>query len=89
MRLKKSFLVRFEILGLLINTLAIDDEYSRQNKKKLPLPIQIQLSKIQSNFAAFLLHFQNVYFEHFEKQKKLIALTSEIIDSERRGYRNA
>ena len=46
MRLKKSFLVRFEILGLLINTLTIDDEYSRQNKKKLPLPIQIQLSKI-------------------------------------------
>ena len=41
--LKKSFLVRSEILGLLNNMLTVDDEYSRQDRENLASPIQIQL----------------------------------------------
>ena len=41
----KSFLVRSETLGPLVNTLTGDDKYSRHNRENLPLPIPIQLSK--------------------------------------------
>ena len=42
---KKLFLIRSEILGLLVNTLTANYEYSRGIRKNLPLPIQINLSK--------------------------------------------
>ena len=32
-------------LGLLVNTLIADEEYSRSNRQNLPLPIQMQLSE--------------------------------------------
>ena len=42
---KKLFLIRSEILGLLVNTLTANYEYSRSNEENLPLPIQMKLSK--------------------------------------------
>ena len=42
---KKLFLIRSEILGLLVNTLIANYEYSRSNRENLALPIQIKLSK--------------------------------------------
>ena len=43
--LKKLFLIRSQILGLLGNTLSVNYEYSGSNREKLPLPIHIKLSK--------------------------------------------
>ena len=43
-RQKKSFLIRSEILGVLLNTVPTDYEYSRSNTDKLQLPIQMQLT---------------------------------------------
>ena len=43
--LKKSFLVRSKILGLLVNTLAADDECSRRNRENLLLPTPMKLFK--------------------------------------------
>ena len=42
---KNLFLIRSEILGLLVKTLTANYEYSRSNRENLPLPIQIKLSK--------------------------------------------
>ena len=42
---KESVLVRSEILGLFVNTLAGNYKYSRSNRENLPLLIQMQLSK--------------------------------------------
>ena len=42
---KKLFLIIYEILGLLVNTLTANYEYSHSNRENLPLPIQIKLSK--------------------------------------------
>ena len=42
---KNLFLIRSEILGMLVNTLTANYEYSRSNRENLPLPIQIKLSK--------------------------------------------
>ena len=39
------FLVRSEILGLLVNTLTANYEYSRSNRENLALPIQMKVSK--------------------------------------------
>ena len=53
--LKKVFLVRYEILGLVVNTLITDDKYSGHNRENLPLLFQMQLSKI------ILLHFYCIF----------------------------
>ena len=45
LNLKKLFLIRSEILRLLVNTLTANYEYSRSNRGNLPLPVQIKLSK--------------------------------------------
>ena len=39
------FLIRSEILGLLVNTLTANYGYSRGNRENLPLPIQMKVSK--------------------------------------------
>ena len=38
---QKLFLIRSEILGLLVITLTANYEYSRSNRENLPLPIQL------------------------------------------------
>ena len=42
---KKLFLIRYEILGLLDNTLTSNYDYSRFNGDNLPLPTQVKLSE--------------------------------------------
>ena len=42
---KMFLLVISEILGLLVNTLTVDNKYSLSNSENLPQPIQMQLSK--------------------------------------------
>ena len=44
-----------EILGVFVNTLTADDNYSLNNRKNLPQPIQLQLSKKPKIFPNFLL----------------------------------
>ena len=39
-----SLLVICEMLGVIVNTLTVDDKYPFQNCENLPLSIQIQLS---------------------------------------------
>ena len=42
---EKFFLIRSEILGLLVNTLTANYEYFRSNQENFPLPIQLKLSE--------------------------------------------
>ena len=42
---ERLFLIRFEISGLLVNTLSDNCEFSRSNRDNLSLPIEIKLSK--------------------------------------------
>ena len=67
-----SLLVRSEILGLLVNTLTTNYEYSHSNTDNLPLPFQMQLFK---TFSSFFIAFSEsaLNFEHFQKKKGFIA----------------
>ena len=67
---EKSFLVRSEILGLLVNTLTASYEYSRSNRENLPLPIQMYLSEKSKTFSQLLIAFleSTLNFKHFEKK---------------------
>ena len=55
--MRSSHLGVYEILGVFINTLTSDEKYSLRNRKKLPQPIQLELSKQQKGFPNFLLNF--------------------------------
>ena len=67
--------------------------YLRPNRKRLSLPLQIQLSEKPKRFCCFFIGFLEfkLNLQHFQKKKnKLHSLSiPEIIDSERRGYLNA
>ena len=87
-----SLLVRSEILGLLVNTLTANYEYSRSNTDNLPLPFQMQLSeKLKRFFPSFIAFSESALnFEHFQKTKEVHSPSiSEVIDSQRRVYLNA
>ena len=74
------------------NTLTTNYEYSRSNRKNLPLPIQRQLSIKLNNFSQFFIAFLKctLNLEHFEKKNEPHSSSlSEVIDSERRAYLNA
>ena len=64
--LKKLFLVRFEIWGLLISTFTPNHVYVCPNKERLPLHRQMQLSEKPKTFCCFLLLFWNQY-DFFKK----------------------
>ena len=68
---KKLFLIRSETLGLLVNTLTANYEYSRGNRENLPLQIQIQLSKKPLIFCSFFFAFLEsaLNFQCSEKKK--------------------
>ena len=58
---KKSLLLAFQVLGLLVKTLAADEKYPVLNRENLTIPIQMQLSqKKKTLFLNFLLHFSNL-----------------------------
>ena len=90
MSYKKSFLVTSKILGLLINKLTADYEYSRSNKENLPPPIYMQLPKKPKTFCVVIEFLESTLnLEHFEKKNESHSSSiSEIIDSERRSYVN-
>ena len=48
-----SLLVICKILGLLVNTLTADGQYSLDNRQIIPQQIQIQLSKKEIPFVDF------------------------------------
>ena len=68
---KTSALLKFEILGLFVNTLTADDKYSRQNVQNFQQQLQTALSQKQKifpvTFIAFIKATSNL--EHFEKKK--------------------
>ena len=57
--LKKLFLVTYEILGMLVNMLILEDEHSRTIRENLQLPIQRQLYKKLKSL--FLLTFYCIF----------------------------
>ena len=90
--LKKSFLFRSEILGLLVKTLTTNYEYSGSNTGNLPLPAQMQLSEKLKTFSLFFYctFWICVKFWTFWKiNEPHSSSISEVIDSQRRIYINA
>ena len=62
-------LVICQILGLFVNTLTVDDNYSLFYKENLQQATQIESSKKQKTFSQFVAVFSKLpaNFEHFEK----------------------
>ena len=89
---KKSFLVISDILGLFVNTLTANYEYSRSDWENLPLRIQLQLSEKLKTFSQGFIAFleSKLNFEHFEKNDEPHSSSIyEVTGSERRAYLNA
>ena len=57
---KESRLWTWQILGLLVKTLAADDNYAVLNRDKFTRPIQMQLPKEKKLFLNFWLHLRNL-----------------------------
>ena len=72
---KKLVLVRSEILGLFVETLAVDDKYSYANKENFLRQIQMQLSQKPKTFSDFLIAFMKSKSNssYFQKKLSLIA----------------
>ena len=66
------FLVRSDILALLVNTLTANYENGRNNTNNLPLPVQMQLSGKLKTFPAFFIAFfeSALNFVHLEKKNQ-------------------
>ena len=64
---KKSLLLAFKALGLLVNTMLADEKYPVLNRDNLTIPIQIQLSQKQENFSQFFSTFlkRTLNFEYY------------------------
>ena len=67
---KKSLLLTWKILGLLLNTLAADEKYLVLHRDNLTIPIQMQLSQKQKTFSQFFAAFlkSTLNFKHFESK---------------------
>ena len=90
--LEKLFLIRSEILGMLLNTLIANYEYSRSNRENLPLQVQIKLSKKPLTFLpySFLIFGICIKLPMFERQhEQHRSNISGVIDSKRCAYLNA
>ena len=82
---KQFLLLTCQILGLLVNTLAVDDKYPVLYRENLTIPIEIQLSQKQKNLFGIFYKFlkSRLNFEHFEKKDDPHRFCiSEITDSE-------
>ena len=81
---------RFETLGLLVNALTANDNYSRHNMENSTQQIQMQLSQKPKTFSGFFIPFlksksNSVYSEKKINESHRLSI-SEIIDCERDGY---
>ena len=67
--------LKFEIIGLFVNTWTADYKYPVTDCENLPFPIQIQLSSKQNNFSRFFIPFMESpsNFEHYQKKEMVIA----------------
>ena len=82
---KKSLLLRWKTLGLLINTLAVYEKHPVLNRDNLTIPIQMHLSQKQKTLSEFFAAFlkSNWNFERFEKKNDLHRFFFfEVMDSE-------
>ena len=82
---KKSLLLRWKTLGLLVNTLAADEKHPVLNRDNLTIPIQMHLSQKQKTLSEFFAAFlkSNWNFERFEQKNYLYRfLIFEVMDSE-------
>ena len=88
--LTKLLLVRSEIVGLFVDTLTINYEYSRINRENLLLPNKMISSEMSKNFCEYFVAFliSKLTFEHFGKNEDHGFNISEVIHSERRTYVN-
>ena len=68
--LKKFLLLTCQILGLLLDILAADENYPLLNRENLTIPIQMQLSEKRKTFCKFLAGFlkYSLKFKYFEKK---------------------
>ena len=87
----KSAFVGSEILTLFVNTLNVDDKYSRRNMLNFTQQFEAPLSQRQKTFSGWFLAFLKcaLNLEDFEKKDEYSSLViSKVIDSERGGYLN-
>ena len=66
---KESLLLTWNILGLVVNTLAANENYAVLNRENSTTPIQMKLSEKQKTFYQFLAAFLKsiLNFKYFEK----------------------
>ena len=91
MKLRKSAIFKFEILGLIVNTLTADDKYSRPNIQKLTQELKTAISQKQKTFSGiFITYLKSITnSEAFAKKVESASLSiSEIIDAEKSCYLN-
>ena len=84
LRRKKSLILRYQIFGLLNNTLAADEKYSILIRKNITIPIQMHLSEKQKTFSEFLaaLLKSRLNFKHFDRKGDTHSFSiSEVTDS--------
>ena len=88
---KKSLLLIFSPLGLIVKTLTADDKYSLPNSENMREPIQMQLYKILKTYCR---HFVQLVqstsnFKHFEKKDNPLSVCIfEVSHCERHRYTN-
>ena len=74
---KNFFLMRSDILGLVVNTLTANYEYSLSNRENFPIPIRINLSKIPFTTTVNLLKFLEFAW-NFKCSEKKVSLIGEV-----------
>ena len=67
---KKFLLLTWQILGLLVNTLAADEKYPLLKRDNLTIPIQMHLSQKQNHFPQFFAPFlkSRLNFKYLKKK---------------------
>ena len=82
---RKSLLLKCQILGLLVNTLAADEKYPVLNRDNLSIPIKMPLSQKHATFSEFFAKFLKSIktFKYFKNKDNLHRFcASEITASE-------
>ena len=91
MKLRKSAIFKFEILGLIFKTLTADDKYSRPNIQNLTQELQTAISQKQKTFSGiFITYLKSITnSQAFAKKVESASLSIyQIIDAGKCGYLN-